>query len=556
MGRHSAHDASSSSSFSPADSSSPASPPDSTPEGSPTSLSTPQDFLPSPPANDHELPHDREPVDGLNQRDQHLAANDHELPQARELQQPQVDGPRTLPVHSSHDSREDRAEIPPVRNRQVPQVDGANDHQSDALETPQGRSTAESHNRGARGFSLSAMNWPQRLLAISLVFFAFATVIGLITQWPSDEPPRVSEQFKAHSGMTGELRQGEVQIVQPGACNSPSVGRVFDTAPQTDPNAPQDCTHAIISINSGPDAGKRTLLEVHPEIPGNPDLRTGDKIQLSGHTDPSSGIQYGFQDFQRTTNLALWLVATLVLIIVVGAWRGARSIIGLVLTLGLIVTFLVPGLVRGGDPVALAVTCGAAVLFLVLFLVHGFSWKTAAAMGGTLLALGLSTILSKVAVASAGLRGLGDENNLSILVYLPGISITGLLLAGMIVGALGVLNDVTIAQASTVNELHELDPQASPWHLFRSGMKVGRDHIASMVYTLVLSYTGVALPTILLLSISNRPLEQILTSDIMATEILRSATGAMALVLAVPLTTFIAAWTSRPDLARANHSHG
>ena len=113
----------------------------------------------------------------------------------------------------------------------------------------------------------------------------------------------------------------------------------------------------------------------------------------------------------------------------------------------------------------------------------------------------------------------------------------------MIVGALGVLNDVTIAQASTVNELHELDPEASMWHLFRSGMKVGRDHIASMVYTLVLSYTGVALPTILLLSISNRPLEQILTSDIMATEILRSATGAIALVLAVPLTTIIAAAT-------------
>lgn len=389
------------------------------------------------------------------------------------------------------------------------------------------------------------MSWPRRMLALGLVLLAIATVIGLIVQWPSNEPPKVSEQFKAHSGMTGELSKAEVLIVQPGACNSPSVGKVFDTAPQNDSNAPQDCKHAIVGINSGPDEGKRTLLEVHPEIPGNPDLQQGDKIQLSGHADPNSGIQYGFQDFQRTTNVAFWLVITLVLIIVVGAWRGARSIIGLLLTLGLIVVFLVPALVRGGDPVALAVTCGAAVLFLVLFLVHGFSWKTAAAMGGTLLALGLSALLSKVAVASAGLRGLGDDNNLNILVYLPGISITGLLLAGMIVGALGVLNDVTIAQASTVNELHELDPHASMWHLFRSGMKVGRDHIASMVYTLVLSYTGVALPTILLLSISNRPLEQILTSDIMATEILRSATGAIALVLAVPLTTVIAAATVR-----------
>jgi len=399
-----------------------------------------------------------------------------------------------------------------------------------------------------RGMRFGEMNWPQRALAAGLVVLAIATVIGLIAQWPSNEPPKVSENFKAHSGMTGELSKAEVLIVQPGACNSPDMGRVFDTAPNTDIHAPEACTHAIIGIQSGPDAGKRTLLEVHPEIPGSPDLRVGDKIQLSNHTDPNSGIQYAFQDFQRSTNLAAWLIATLILIIVVGAWRGARSIIGLILTLGLIVVFLVPALIRGGDPVALAVTCGAAVLFLVLFLVHGFSWKTAAAMGGTLLALALSAILSKVAVTSAGLRGLGDENNLNILLYLPGISITGLLLAGMIVSALGVLNDVTIAQASTVNELHELDPDASPWHLFRSGMKVGRDHIASMVYTLVLSYTGVALPTILLLSISNRPLEQILTSDIMATEILRSATGAIALVLAVPLTTFIAAWTSRSDV--------
>ena len=144
---------------------------------------------------------------------------------------------------------------------------------------------------------------------------------------------------------------------------------------------------------------------------------------------------------------------------------------------------------------------------------------------------------------TTGIRGLGDESNLSILLYLPGLNVSGLMLAGMIVGALGVLNDATVAQASTVHELHELEPGAGRWKIFRSAMKVGRDHIASMVYTLVLSYTGVALPMLLLLSLSGRSVEQILTSDVMATELLRSITGAMALVLAMPLTTAIAAMT-------------
>ncbi|HIW95079.1 MAG TPA: YibE/F family protein [Candidatus Corynebacterium gallistercoris] len=387
-----------------------------------------------------------------------------------------------------------------------------------------------------------AFTWPQKLLALGLMVAAIATVIGLVVQWPPNEDPPVSDAFSQTSGMTGELVEGTVAIVQPGMCGSSSVGQAFEGAPVTDPNAPAECTHAIVDLTSGPDEGQRTLLEVRPDLPGNPDLQPGDEITLSTHV---AGEGYAFQDFQRSGVMWAWITATVALIVLVGAWRGARSIVGLAITLGVIVVFLIPGLVHGGSPVLLALTCGAAVLFAVLFLVHGVSWKTASAMGGTLLALGLSVILSTLAVHSAGIRGLGDDNNLNILIYLPGVSISGLMLAGMIVGALGVLNDVTIAQASTVNEMSELDPDASAWQLFRSAMRVGRDHIASMVYTLVLSYTGVALPTLLLLSVSGRPLEQVLTSDIMATEILRSVTGAMALVLAVPLTTAIAALTVR-----------
>ncbi|HCT9181586.1 TPA: YibE/F family protein, partial [Corynebacterium aurimucosum] len=136
-----------------------------------------------------------------------------------------------------------------------------------------------------------------------------------------------------------------------------------------------------------------------------------------------------------------------------------------------------------------------------------------------------------------------SEDNLKLLLYMPGVSVVGVLLCGFIVGALGSLNDIAVAQASTVRELHAADPTVGPGTLFTSAMKVGRDHIASMVYTIVLTYTGAALPLLMLITAAQRPALQILSSDLVATEVLRSLLGAMALTLAVPLTTVIAAFT-------------
>ncbi|NEK06097.1 YibE/F family protein, partial [Rhizobium leguminosarum] len=148
-------------------------------------------------------------------------------------------------------------------------------------------------------------------------------------------------------------------------------------------------------------------------------------------------------------------------------------------------------------------------------------------------------------VDTSQLCGLGNEDNLLIHLYLPEVSVPGLLMAGFIIGALGVLNDVTIAQSSTVHELFLASPESSARSTFAAALRVGRDHIASMVYTLVLAYLGTALPLAMLLSVSDRPLMQALSSDVVATELIRSAIGAISLVLAVPITTFIAAHTVR-----------
>ncbi|HHU45692.1 MAG TPA: YibE/F family protein [Actinomycetales bacterium] len=293
----------------------------------------------------------------------------------------------------------------------------------------------------------------------------------------------------------------------------------------------------------GPDEGRRTLLQTSG-MPGDPELSEGDEILLAKHENPDGSALYAFLDMNRTVPLGAWLAVTALAIVAVAAWRGVRAIVGLAVTLALMGVFLIPALLRGGPPVALAVVVGAAILFPVMFLVHGVNWKSAAALGGTLTSLVVSAGLAHLAIGSANLRGLADDSNLLIQLYLPTVSVTGLMLAGFIVGTLGVLNDVTIAQASTVTELAEADPGARPMALFTSAMRVGRDHIASMVYTLVLAYMGAALPMTLLLAVVDRPLTQVLTSDVVATELLRSAVGALGLTLAVPVTTIIAAVTA------------
>ena len=487
----------------------------------------------------------------------------------------------------------------------------------------------------------------RRLLATVLTVAGIATFLAVIGLWPSGEAPSPGPGFLQSQTSAAETVKGTVVKHSVGACNSPDNGRVFDDQPRpgltaslNDPAAPK-CQLSVIELTSGPDEGKKTLLEASG-LPGEMELAEGDKVVLAIHRPnaagtgavdngavPNPGLMtpapgvvpapapegaegesapdaeapapapapeqepapeswaeapaapappappapaapaadtnvvdvaphqvvdtasigntYTFLDMDRTTTIWLWLGAAVLLIILVGMTRGVLSLIGLGITLAAVMGFLVPALLRGGDPVALAITAGAAILFPVLFLVHGINWKSASALAGTLTTMVLAAGLANLAISTSQLRGLGNEDNLLIQLYLPDVSVTGLLLAGFIIGALGVLNDVTIAQASTVQELYEAAPRSRPMEVFRSAMRVGRDHIASMVYTLVLAYLGTALPLSILLSVSDRPLMQSLTSDVVATELLRSTIGAVALVLAVPITTLIAAYTVAPE---------
>lgn len=398
-----------------------------------------------------------------------------------------------------------------------------------------------SRTRHRRRKEPAPTNIPRLIVAIALVCAALATVFGLLRLWPDSTPVHVSEKFSASSNLAMPRVSGTVTDARPGICNSPSVGKAFDGDPITTINRGSLCPRALVALEEGPNQGKSTLLMTEGY-----ELHQGQHIWLTETKGPDGSLIYAFADFQRGSTLLWWGLLIAGAVVAIGVLRGLLSLIGLAITFTAISVFLLPGLAHGGSPLLLALTCGSAILFLTLFLVHGISWKTTSALAGTLSALGFAAILARYAIASNDLQGLGDENNLLIQLYLPDISISGLMLCGFIIGALGVLNDVTIAQASTVNELYESSPQASPWAVFTSAMRVGQDHIASMVYTLVLSYTGAALPMLLLLHVANRPLSQTLTSHVMATELMRSGVGALAMVCAIPLTTAIAAFTVRP----------
>jgi len=438
-----------------------------------------------------------------------------------------------------------------------PEHDSVHDHAHDHAQPSKelhSHGHSHSHDTGPWISDPRKITWtPSRVILASFLFLgAIATVIAVALQWPHGKAV-TSDGFHETSNLAQEVAEGTVAMETTGSCASAQIGRVFDSAPTSEAVGADPCDQLIVDITDGPDEGRRTLL-ASPNNDEDADVNVGDKVLLATTTDADGNRSYAFQDFQRGTPLWIWLAVTILAICLVGAWRGVRAILGLAITLSVIGFFLLPALARGGDPVMLAITACAAVLYLVLFLVHGMNWKTASSLGGTLVAMLFGTGLAALAIDTSELRGLADENNFQILLYLPGVQVTGLLLAGFILGTLGVLNDVTVAQASTISELQAANPDASRWKLFTTAMRVGRDHLASTVYTLVLSYAGAALPLLVLLSVSGRSLTHILTSDIMATEILRSATGSLALVAAVPLTTAIAAVTTSVRQKDATHA--
>jgi uncharacterized membrane protein len=385
-----------------------------------------------------------------------------------------------------------------------------------------------------------------KIVVGALIAIGVAVLAGAVWLWPNQQKVDIPLPFQNAAGGAVTTEAGHVLSSKTAPCGSPSNGAVLTAEPEQAPDSGAQCVQTLISIDSGPNKDANTMLEFSGG-PGQPHLAVGDHIRISRQVDAGGATSYAFYDYERTWPLIAFAAVFAVVIVAVAGWRGLRAMIGIVVAFAVLVVFLLPALRDGASAIPVALVAAAAILYAVIYLAHGVSLRTSAALLGTLTALLLAALLSWSAIELAHLTGLSEDQNNEVAAYLGNVSITGLLLAGFIIGSLGVLNDVTVTQASTVFELAETG--ASRKGIFLGAMRVGRDHIASTVYTLVLAYAGSALPLLLLFSVANRSLGDVLTSESVAIEIARSAVGGIALALSVPLTTAIAAVLATPVTA-------
>jgi uncharacterized membrane protein len=363
-----------------------------------------------------------------------------------------------------------------------------------------------------------------------LVPIGLATLAGLVVLWPSGEETAAQQAAESFLPPGTTYPQATIASLEPYQC-----AEATGSAPA------QTCATAVMVIGDGAGAGDYVQVDLSADVVAE-GVEVGDELVLNRDPGTDGGdAVYSFQDFPRGTPI---VVLALFFTLVVGAvarLRGLLALLGLGFAFVVLMEFMLPALLAGGSPVWVSLVGSSAIMFVVLYLAHGFTARTTTALLGTLFGLGLSAVLGAVAVAAAHLTGFNDENTVQLLQFDPTLDFSGLVLAATVVAGLGILNDVTITQASAVWQLHEAAPRAGWRELFGRGMAIGRDHIASTIYTIVFAYAGAALPLLLIFELYQRPFWTVLTGTEVGEEVIRTLVGGIALVLAVPVTTLIGA---------------
>jgi uncharacterized membrane protein len=370
----------------------------------------------------------------------------------------------------------------------------------------------------------------------SVIALAAAALAGLVAFWPRGDPPEA--------------------VVQPGTyVNAVVTGLSTQICESMEAVARTECTYADIEITSGPDATTTGVFVAAEDDLSRPNVVVGDEVVVLDVPTSPSPYRYVFWDYQRTTPL-LWLALVFVIVVVAfGRWQGLRALLGLGASVLILVAFMVPSLLRDQPAVLVALTGSILIAVLALYLAHGLNMATTVALAGTLVSLLVICFLALAAASLTSLSGLADEQAQILRVTAGALDLRGLLVAGIVVGALGVLDDVTVTQVSTVAALRRTDPTLSTRALYGEAIRVGRDHVASTVNTLVLAYAGAALPLVLLFAQGTVPVARILTGEIVAVEVVRMLVGSIGLVLSVPITTALAAVVLTPTDEAHGHDH-
>jgi len=363
----------------------------------------------------------------------------------------------------------------------------------------------------------------RRVLAVTAGVLAIATLVGIIVLRG-----------------TGDLLEGAERLNL--------ISEVYDAKVVDSEREPCEgtveandvpCDVVRFRLSQGPDKGDTIELEF-PESPTTPDLDPGDRVVLSYDPDATPGFEYQYHDRQRRP-LLLWLtVLFAAAVIALGRWRGLAALAGLGATIVVILQFVLPAVLDGRSPVLVAVVGASAIAYLALYLAHGLRTMTTVALLGTLGALAVTVVLASVFTALAQFSGVASEEAALVRIGAANVSLSGLVLGGMVIGALGALDDMTVTQASAVWELRAANPGFTRRELSRAAIRIGRDHVASTVNTLALAYAGAALPILILLVQSRQSLGTVANSEVVSIEIVRTLVGSIGLVASVPLTTWLA----------------
>ncbi len=272
-------------------------------------------------------------------------------------------------------------------------------------------------------------------------------------------------------------------------------------------------------------------------------LNVGDRIMVSISKTPDNVVNAYFVDFIRTSPLLLLTAIFAISILVISRWKGLRSLLSMAFSLYVIISYIIPHILAGEDPLRVSIIGSAILLGITLYLTYGWNLKSHAAVIGMILVLLLTGGLSALFIVITRLNGSGDENTMFLMQMLKTpINLRGLFLGGLIIGALGVLDDLVTTQASAVFELYHANPTFGFGGLYRSAMRIGQDHVAATVNTLVLAYAGASLPMFLMFSLGRGDYGYLVNFSFIAEEIVRTLVGSLGLIAAVPMTTAIAIW--------------
>jgi uncharacterized membrane protein len=379
----------------------------------------------------------------------------------------------------------------------------------------------------------------RKVIAAILVPFTTAVLAGLIVLWPGGVPPHK----KTGVGFDQQVQSGQVVGLRDVSCKAVN-------APSS--SGSDACQRATVKVSTGPDRGRTFTEIVQPDQTRR--YTQGQKVVLAYAPQAPKNLQYSVTDVERGVPLALLGGIFALAVVAVGRLRGVMALTALVVSFAVLTLFILPAILRGDNPLLVAVIGASAIMLVALYLSHGLNARTSVAVIGTLSSLFLIGLLGSGFIGWSHLSGnTSDETGLIHALY-PGIEIQGLLLAGVIIGSLGVLDDVTVTQVASVWELRDADPTASWRKLYGAGMRIGRDHIASVVNTLVMAYAGASLPLLLLFSVARRGVAAVAGSELVAEEIVRTLVGSIGLVASVPLTTALAALVVTAD--RLNGSAG